>query len=502
MSVEGPPRAQPVAPARERRGRGLAFESARFALSQYLARAVLLARGLLAAAALGPAGFGAWNALVLILDYGNYASLGALYGLDLELPPAVASHDEPRARRAMRAAWGITIAGGALFAVLVVLFLRAGSWLALTGWGWGPPLLMLAAVFVQLAFHYQASVLRARGDFPAVSAAVALQAVIGGGIGLLAVWRAGVWGLLWGWLVGGAVALARLWRSPDRPPFEPASPLEGFRLVRAGFPLFAYFACSLVLRSLDRVALVRYGGNAALGRYGIGLIAAGLVLYPPEAIATVLFPRLAAAAEGARDPERTREEVVRAQRALTLLLPPLVALGAIWAGPVVAAVLPAFAGGIPALRVLAIGALLLAAATLPGYTLLGLGAGLRTLPWAAAAVVAAGVLVFKVAAASPHASSVALAAAAGQGLFALVILALGAGQLARGPRRLTLVALSVVPTLWAVLLTAALLAVGGNGLTEALLRSLAVLAGYAPLLRLLGRGLELRALLRGWRTST
>lgn len=481
--------------------RGVVADSLRFALSQYLSRAMLLARGLVAAAALGPAGFGAWNALVLILDYGSYASLGALYGLDLELPPAVASRDEPRADRALRGAWGLTLLGGALFAVLVAAYLAAGTWLAVTGWGWGPPLLMLAAVFVQLAFHYHAAALRARGDFVTVSTAVTLQALIGGGIGLLTVWRAGVWGLLWGWLIGGVVALARLRRSTGRPPLEPVSPVNGLPLAIAGFPLFAYFALTLVLRSLDRIALVRFGGNEALGRYSIGLIAAGLVLYPPEAVAAVLFPRLAAAAEGARDAARTRHEVVRAQRALALLLPPAVALGAIWAEPIVRALLPAFTPGVPALRILAIGALLMAGATLPGYTLLGLGKGLRTLPWAAAAVVVSGLLIFSVAASAPRATSVAMAAAAGQGCFAVLVLILGARELTLGAESRALVLATLVPAAWAVGLTALMLAVGGNGWTAAVWRSLALGAGYAPLAWWLGRGLGLSQIVRAGRIA-
>lgn len=481
--------------------RGLVADSARFAISQYLSRAVVLGRGLVAAAALGPAGFGAWNALVLILDYGSYASLGALYGLDLELPPAVASNDRPRADRAMRGAWGLTMIGGALFALAVVAYLASGTWLAVTGWGWGPPLLMLAAVFVQLAIQYHASALRARGDFAAVSTAVALQAVIGGGIGLLAVWRAGVWGLLWGWLLGGVAALIRLVRSPDRPPLQPVPPAAGVPLAIAGFPLFAYFALTLVLRSLDRIALVRFGGNESLGRYSIGLIAAGLVLYPPEALATVLFPRLAAAAEGARDPVRTREEVRRAQRALSLLLPPVVALGAIWAGPIVGRLLPAYAPGVPALRILAVGAMLLATATLPGYALLGLGKGLRTLPWAAAAVLVAGFLIFSVAAASPSPRSVAIAAAAGQGCFALVVLILGARELTSGAEVRRLVVASLLPTLWLAVVTGAALAFGGDGLSAAAWRTLAIVAAYVPVLAALGRGLGFSALRRAWRPS-
>ena len=40
------------------------------ALGQYLARAVLLLRGLVTAGVLGPRGAGSWNALNLVLDYG------------------------------------------------------------------------------------------------------------------------------------------------------------------------------------------------------------------------------------------------------------------------------------------------------------------------------------------------------------------------------------------------------------------------------------------------
>jgi len=480
-------------------GRSFVRDSAVYALSQYASRAMMLARGLAAAAALGPAGVGAWNALVLVLDYGSYASLGSLYGLDLKLPPAVARGESEGARASMRGAWGLTLAGGAVFALVVVAYLRAGTWLALTGWGWGPPFLMLAAVFAQLALHYHAATLRAHGDFGAVSAATTIQAVVGGGIGLATVWKAGVWGLLWGWLAGSLLALLRMRCSPHRPPLRPAPPIEGVPLSRAGFALFAFFMLSLILRSMDRVALVRFGGNESLGTYSLGLIAAGMVLYLPEAAAAVLFPRIAASAEGARDPERTREEVVRAQRALAALLPLPVGLGALWAAPVVLLTLPAFAGGVTGLRILVLGALLLAAGTLPGYALLGLKQGRRLLPPAAAAVLGAVILVFTVASSAPRATPVAVASALGQGLFGAVVLLVGARELVADPaaRRAMIVA-SWAPTLWAALLVAGLCAAGGESPAAYVWRSALFVLGYSPALLRFGRGLGLRSMLRTW----
>src|SRR6185295_8172244 len=298
-----------------------------------------------------------------------------------------------------------------------------------TGWGWGAPLLMLAAVLLQVSIHYHASALRARGEFAAVGAATTLQAVLGGCIGLATVWRTGVWGLLWGWLLGGVAAMTVLRRSTHRPPLSRTVPAQGMPLARAGFPLFAFFLLSLVIRSVDRIALVRCGGNDALGRYSLGLVASGLVLFPPEAVASVLFPRIAAAAAGARDPDRTRAEVTRAQFALAALLPLPVGLGALWAGPVVEQLLPAFGEGLWALRILAVGALLLAAGTLPGYYLLGSGKGRSALAAAAGAGLLAAMGIFGVASNVPRAAAVAIAAAAGQGLWAAVMLGRAAGLL-------------------------------------------------------------------------
>src|SRR2546426_769750 len=100
------------------RPRGLIRDALAMASSQYASRAALLVRGLAAAAVLGPHGYGGWNALNLIFDYGAYSPGGALHGLDLELPPAVAQGDGARQRRLMA---GGGSAGGSRHG------LRAGS---------------------------------------------------------------------------------------------------------------------------------------------------------------------------------------------------------------------------------------------------------------------------------------------------------------------------------------------------------------------------------------
>jgi O-antigen/teichoic acid export membrane protein len=470
------------------------------AASQYLARIALLLRGVVAASALGPIGYGAWNALNLLLDYGSYASCGALAGLDLRLPSAAERGDRDQARRAMTGAWSVVALGGGLFALAVVLYLASGHRRIATPWGWGPPVLMLVSALLQLAIQYHAGSLRAHGEFRAVSEAHGTQAVLGGGLGLVLVSRFGVWGLLGGWLVGSLVALVWMRRGPVRPPLAIGGFREGLSLARLGFPIFAFFAASLVLRSVDRIAFVRYAGTEGLGQYSLGLMVAGLVLYLPEAAATVLYPRMSAAAHGARDPERTRAELKQTHRALAVVLPPAVAVGMVWAAPLVAWLLPAFREGVAPLRILAVGALMLSGATLPGYFVLAGGPRGRLLAMAVGVALMTALLVFRVAARDHTPSSIAMAAAAGYAGFALGLVALAAPGLCTGSaERLRFVAASFVPALSAAGLAFAACAIGAaESPAVAALRSAAIVIAYLPVMWWFGRGVGLRRLAREW----
>jgi O-antigen/teichoic acid export membrane protein len=460
------------------------------AASQYAARAVLLARGLVGAVALGPAGFGAWNALNLILDYGAFASGGVLQGLDLRLPGPTVRGEAGAARRLLAGAWSVVLAGGALFALLVVGALVTGRPVLLRGLGWGPPLLMLAAALLQLAIQYHGSALRARGRFGAVSSSAAVQALLGGGLGIFLVVRHGIPGLLWGWLAGTLVALVWLRRAAPDVPLRPGAARAGVAMVRGGFVVFASFLVSLVLRSLDRVAFVHFGKAEHLGAYSLGLMAAGLVLYLPEAAGTVFYPRIVAAADGALDPAVVRAQVLRAQRALTVLMPPAVAVAMVWVGPVLTAWMPRYAEAIGAVRLLAVGALLLSASTLPGYWLLGVGRGRSLLAAGLAATAVAAVLVFGVASRVPLPAPVAAASSAGYGLFAAAIVAAAARDLDPAPGGAwRFAALCFLPGVWAVSVVFAVCLWGTEASpVTALLRTAVVLLACLPVLLWLRRG--------------
>ena len=73
--------------------RKLVRDSIGYATSQFIVRAAMIVRTVLAARWLGPQAYGAWNALQLMMDYGALAPLGTQQGLDQRVPRAIVDGD-------------------------------------------------------------------------------------------------------------------------------------------------------------------------------------------------------------------------------------------------------------------------------------------------------------------------------------------------------------------------------------------------------------------------
>jgi O-antigen/teichoic acid export membrane protein len=135
------------------------------------------------------------------------------------------------------------------------------------------------------------------------------------------------------------------------------------------------------MRSLDRVIILKFLGTQALGLYGLAVMAVGFLLTMPDAIAYVLYPRLLRRfRQGGDQPAAIQDMVHRAMRALSLIVPALCALGYLAADDVVAWLLPRFAEGVPALRILCFSAAGLSLANLGSIVQMALGRQMVLVP--------------------------------------------------------------------------------------------------------------------------
>jgi O-antigen/teichoic acid export membrane protein len=357
-------------------------DSVGFAFSQYLVRFLNLVRGLIAARMLGPAGYGAWNAIMLLFDYGVYAPFGTYQGLDQAVPARIVDGDAGRLERVKRAGLFNVAVSSVLFGTGCLLYFGLSNGQIRSAWGLSGVGLTVACVTLTHLSLYHLTLMRSHGNIGAVSLWFLMQSVVGVilGLGLIPIF--GVWGLLWGWLAGTLIAtLSAMLRGHAVVPLRPAPSRESWALLSVGFPMFMFTMSTFVMRSIDRVIILRSLGTQALGLYGLGVTALTFLLTLPDALAYVLYPQLVRRyREAGDDPAAIRDAVERAVRVLAIAVPALCAIAYLGADDVVEWVLPRFRGGVAALRILCFGAAGLALANLASIVLMTLGRQLLLIP--------------------------------------------------------------------------------------------------------------------------
>jgi O-antigen/teichoic acid export membrane protein len=446
-----------------------------FAATQYAVRAALMLRGLIAARLLGPTGYGAWNGMTLIWDYGLYAHLGTQQGLEQTLPAEIVDGDRARLQHTLRAALFNTLVLTMVFAVAALIYFSRGSGALQEFWGVrGISVALLCVLLVNVAF-YHLTLLRSLGDIRSVSTWFILQGAIGVVIGLALIPATGAWGLLWGWLLANVVALAYL-RSklPAEFPVAPAPSATSLTLIHAGFPMLMYLGSSLVLRTLDRLIVLRFLGARDLGFYSIGVLALTLLFYLPDSVGYVLYPELLKSyRQGGDRPEAIRDRVIRTLGVLSLLVPALCGLAFLYARQVVMLALPAFLPGATATRVLCFGAAGLAVARIASITLVTLRRQRLLFPAAISVVVMACAADFVVLRAGQGINGVAWATLTVYVAHGAIMLWLSAGALGIfGSARLRLLVRTFFPLALAI------------GVALLLARTLPWLGSMDPLLRI------------------
>lgn len=318
---------------------------------------------------LDPARLGVYTGLRLYLDNTNRSSLGVSLGAAQEIPILRAAGREDEARRVANVAYTTNTLTCLVYAVLLVAWamiripLVAGDPLA-AEWTWG----LVAIAGLTLIKRYQdflIVVLRAHQEFTLTTRLAVLDALVSAGAVATGLWLAGFWGLLAA--VGGLLSFNIVYlhaRHPLRFAWVWGWPTI-VRLMRVGLPILANTAVFGAVLNLDRVLILwclpADQAAYAAGLYSIALLGTDWSRDLAGRIVTVMYTYFQTTLG------RTRDAVAVARQAarVTELQAPILAAGsavAYLAGPVVlGALVPRYAAGLPALRPL-----------LPGMILLGL----------------------------------------------------------------------------------------------------------------------------------
>jgi O-antigen/teichoic acid export membrane protein len=316
---------------------------------------------------LEPESVGVYTDLRLYLDNTNRSSLGVGLGAVQEIPILRAAGREAEARRVA----DIAHTTNTITCIIYALGLLAWAWLRrplvagdplAAEWTWG--LVAVAGLAVLKRYEsFLIAILRARQEFVVTSEVDVVESLVSIAAVALGIWLAGFWGLLAavGVIIGAKIAFLHA-RNPYRFAWAWSTPTAA-RLMAVGLPILANTAAFGAVLNLDRVLILWLipDGNRALGLYSIALMGTSWSLDLAGRIVTVLYTYFQTTLGRTRD----RSEVARQALRATEGQAPLLAIGsgvAFFAGPVfLGAIMPRYAEGLPALRPL-----------LPGMLLLGL----------------------------------------------------------------------------------------------------------------------------------
>ncbi len=329
--------------------RALVRQAFQLSSANVLVQAARFLKNFLFARILGPGLFGLWNGLQVILVYGANVHLGVLHAIAREIPLSRGRGDLDQIPRLARVSMTVS-----LLASLVV-----GALLFAIGASLDPALvearalkLMAAVLVVQQLFLFYQFLLRAQDDFAFLSKVLVIAAILEllASVGL--VLRLGFDGIFYGFLISGGAVVVICFVAERRivSQLQLDMLLIG-NLIRIGFPIMLTGLSYNLLTTIDRVMIIKFLGRQALGYYALGPLAITAIGYLPVTINQVMYPKFGERYGATGDP-KSLSGFVRVPTLVTAYVMAGV-LGLAFLGlPIITLLLPKFAPGIPAARIL------------------------------------------------------------------------------------------------------------------------------------------------------
>jgi len=308
---------------------------AAYSASRGVTEGLLGLRGLLLAAVLGPAAFGAWALLRLSMRYSMFGALGVFRGMELELLGARQRDGGGNAPAAGAALGFILAESGTLASIaLVASFVVRDPVHALALRGFAAAVVFEQAYTYALVWTRVRTTLRRYASLEMANAA--LQCVC-------AVSLAWAWGLP-GAFAGMALASAlALLLSANWVEFRPALrfvPLR--RLLGVGIPLTASMLLATLLYTADRWVVAALGGATLLGYYAFAASVADVTGSFAWVVRTVVFADVYGHAQSSGAAAALNRHFDRAVMPFARLYPPMLGALACVLGPAMAIVVPRY----------------------------------------------------------------------------------------------------------------------------------------------------------------
>jgi len=262
-----------------------------FSAARYLSEALLLIRGFCLAKILGPALFGVWTQMKLLLLFLQYGRLGTSEAMQREFPYIIGEGRRDRADRIMATTFGFNVMSALVITgvILAVVLLKDTIWNSELR---GPWIAFAGIFFITQIYWFKYFKFLTEKKFKQTIKIMLWPAVLSTTIGLLAVLYLNFLGFL---IALGLFFLLSIMVSNDG-----QFPLPKFALDRSilreliaiGFPIMMSGALLILLWNVDKLTIWILMSKESLGIYTLQFYIASAMMMVPESVSRILYPML------------------------------------------------------------------------------------------------------------------------------------------------------------------------------------------------------------------
>ncbi|OGW84525.1 MAG: hypothetical protein A3C35_02515 [Omnitrophica bacterium RIFCSPHIGHO2_02_FULL_46_11] len=299
---------------------------------------------------LGPYLMGIWSTIQLVISYCEYSSLGIDAALSREFPFCIGKGDKEGANRIrdLVTSFGLVTAAITSVGILSYILLFGKQWPPYLFWGlFVAPLLLITQRFSNVMVGW----LRASKQFELAGAQIVLSGFVNLLLIILLTSQLKFAGFLIAMVLSCFFNVAFLLKKAHFH-FIFRFNREIFRLISFGLPLLILSIFFDLLRSIDKIFVIRYLGFEQMGIYGVATMATVLATKIPDSIVIILIPHFHekfGEREEARDLKRL---VDRSASAYSLIMPLVIGTAWIFSSLFVTYFLPKFTAAVSSMKLL------------------------------------------------------------------------------------------------------------------------------------------------------
>jgi O-antigen/teichoic acid export membrane protein len=313
---------------------------------------------------LGPFNAGVWALLRLIMQYVEYAELGATMAIYYKVPLYNGEGKKEEAARVANIVLGFVMACSFIAGIglIVYAFIFMGKLSAPLFWGLLSCSLILA---LERFYAFYVMLTRAYKDYAALSRSVYFDAIINLVFILTIVNKFQLYGLYASTIILTAL---NIWYIKRNTSYELKFILDirkALGYIRFGFPVYLTSILNMLLNSVDRLMITAFLGLEQLGFYSIAMMSKGYSHQLSTNFSHVTSPHFMEDFGKYGDSEMIHKYIVNGTFALSCFMVFVQGVTYIFADPLVRTAMPAFVPGITALKI---------------FILTGLFAGMITFP--------------------------------------------------------------------------------------------------------------------------